>query len=127
MLSGELDPAKKNSAVCHPVRGLPRAGAALLLQGLLHPQRWRPPCTSRRPTPSAQVVILYRDIRTYGERELLYKEARSKGVLFVRYDVDHKPVVDPGRRQASRSRCATTCWAATWSWTPTWWAWPRPS
>jgi len=43
--------------------------------------------------PDAQVFILYRDIRTYGEREYLYKEAREKGVIFIRYSVDKKPQV----------------------------------
>ena len=44
--------------------------------------------------PEAQVFILYRDIRTYGFRETLYKEARQKGVIFIRYDVDDKPKVE---------------------------------
>ena len=39
------------------------------------------------------VFILYRDIRTYGQREALYREAREKGVIFIRYDLDHKPKV----------------------------------
>jgi heterodisulfide reductase subunit A len=39
------------------------------------------------------IYVLYRDIRTYGEREALYKEARQKGVIFIRYDVNHKPKV----------------------------------
>jgi heterodisulfide reductase subunit A len=39
------------------------------------------------------VFILYRDIRAYGERELLYKEAREAGIIFVRYSVDNKPDV----------------------------------
>jgi heterodisulfide reductase subunit A len=43
---------------------------------------------------SAEVVILYRDIRTYGLREDYYKQARDLGVFFVRYDVDRKPVVE---------------------------------
>ncbi|ACL06735.1 Heterodisulfide reductase, subunit A-like protein [Desulfatibacillum aliphaticivorans] len=43
--------------------------------------------------PDANVYILYRDIRTYGERELLYKKAREAGVLFIRYSVDNKPIV----------------------------------
>ncbi len=43
--------------------------------------------------PDMDVYILYRDIRTYGEREELYKEARARGVIFIRYDRDHKPVV----------------------------------
>ncbi|VFQ42684.1 pyridine nucleotide-disulphide oxidoreductase [Desulfoluna butyratoxydans] len=47
----------------------------------------------KRRNPLANVYILYRDIRTYGEREHLYREAREKGVIFIRYDVDNKPVV----------------------------------
>ena len=43
--------------------------------------------------PDMAVYALYRDIRTYGEREALYAEARAKGVLFIRYDVQHKPGV----------------------------------
>jgi len=47
----------------------------------------------KKRNPDAKVFILYRDIRTYGEREYLYEEARRKGVLFIRYNVDEKPVV----------------------------------
>jgi heterodisulfide reductase subunit A len=43
--------------------------------------------------PEAEVYILYRDMRTYGLREDLYKEARSLGVIFIRYDLDNKPKV----------------------------------
>ena len=43
--------------------------------------------------PDTNVYILYRDIRTFGEREVLYKEARAKGVIFIRYDLDNKPTV----------------------------------
>ena len=39
------------------------------------------------------VYILYRDIRTYGEKEYLYREAREKGIIFIRYSLDNKPVV----------------------------------
>jgi heterodisulfide reductase subunit A len=45
--------------------------------------------------PDMNVYVLYRDIRTYGEREYLYKKAREKGVLFIRYSLDNKPVVKP--------------------------------
>ncbi len=47
----------------------------------------------KKRQPDMDVFILYRDIRTYGERELLYKEARELGVIFIRYEVDKKPVV----------------------------------
>ncbi len=48
----------------------------------------------KEQNPQAQVTILYRDIRTYGFKERLYTEARRAGVRFVRYDFDHKPVVE---------------------------------
>ena len=44
-------------------------------------------------TPSANVYVLYRDIRTYGFYETYYHEAREKGVIFVRYDLQNKPGV----------------------------------
>ncbi|RYD01451.1 hypothetical protein N752_31130 [Desulforamulus aquiferis] len=44
--------------------------------------------------PSANIFILYRDIRTYGYFEDLYTEARRKGIIFVRYSTDQKPVVE---------------------------------
>lgn len=46
--------------------------------------------------PETEVYILHRDIRTYGEREDLYREARRLGVIFVRYDLDRKPNVYAG-------------------------------
>jgi heterodisulfide reductase subunit A2 len=36
--------------------------------------------------PESDVYIVYRDMRTYGLREDLYREARAKGILFIRYD-----------------------------------------
>ena len=43
--------------------------------------------------PDMDVFILYRDIRTYGEREDIYREARAKGVAFIQYSLDDKPRV----------------------------------
>jgi len=43
--------------------------------------------------PDMEVYVIYRDIRTYGQREELYKEARDKGVIFIRYSYENKPVV----------------------------------
>lgn len=45
--------------------------------------------------PDMGVYILYRDIRTYGEREFLYKQARELGILFFQYDLENKPEVVP--------------------------------
>ncbi|RPJ22704.1 MAG: CoB--CoM heterodisulfide reductase iron-sulfur subunit A family protein, partial [Desulfobacteraceae bacterium] len=46
--------------------------------------------------PDMNVYILYRDIRTYGEREYLYRKARMEGVLFVQFSKDQKPKVAAG-------------------------------
>ena len=47
----------------------------------------------KKLNPDMNVIILYRDIRTYGEREYLYKEAREAGVIFMRFTPDNKPEV----------------------------------
>jgi heterodisulfide reductase subunit A len=44
--------------------------------------------------PDMEVYVLYRDMRTYGQREPLYARARELGVIFCRYDVDNPPQVD---------------------------------
>jgi heterodisulfide reductase subunit A len=44
--------------------------------------------------PDLDVYILYRDMRTYGGREDLYKKAREQGVLFIRFNQDEKPTVE---------------------------------
>ena len=55
----------------------------------------------KKRNSETNVYVLYRDIRTYGEREDLYREARSRGVLFCRYDPDEKPEVTAnGKRVA---------------------------
>ena len=48
----------------------------------------------KEKNPDTNIFILYRDIRTYGFLEELYEEARSKGIIFVRYAPDNKPVVE---------------------------------
>ena len=44
--------------------------------------------TLKEVNPQARIFILYRDMRTYGLREDLYREARQKGISFIRYDFD---------------------------------------
>ncbi|HEY64730.1 MAG TPA: CoB--CoM heterodisulfide reductase iron-sulfur subunit A family protein [Caldilineae bacterium] len=44
--------------------------------------------------PDCQVTILYKDIITYGFREQYYTEARRRGVIFIRYDDETRPVVE---------------------------------
>jgi len=49
--------------------------------------------TLKKMNPDMKIFILYRDIRSYGFREDLYKEAREKGVKFIRYDLENPPVI----------------------------------
>ncbi|MEW6387121.1 MAG: FAD-dependent oxidoreductase [Thermodesulfobacteriota bacterium] len=44
--------------------------------------------------PDMDVFILYRDMRSYALRENLFKEAREKGVIFVRFDPENRPQVE---------------------------------
>ncbi|MFA7468369.1 MAG: FAD-dependent oxidoreductase, partial [Desulfotomaculaceae bacterium] len=44
--------------------------------------------------PDCSIIVLYRDIRTYGFLEDNYRAAREQGVLFFRYEQDNKPVVE---------------------------------
>ncbi len=39
----------------------------------------------------ARVIVLYRDMRTYGFQEDYYRKAREKGVIFARYETDALP------------------------------------
>ncbi|NTV43906.1 MAG: FAD-dependent oxidoreductase, partial [Syntrophobacteraceae bacterium] len=49
--------------------------------------------------PDTGVHVLYRDMRTYGTREELYREAKSRGVLFFSYSTGRKPVAVPRGEQ----------------------------
>ncbi len=52
----------------------------------------------KKLNPDSLIAIIYRDIRSYGEYEKMYAEARKKGVLFIQYDPEkQKPeVTDDG-------------------------------
>ncbi len=47
----------------------------------------------KRQAPGARIVVLYRDLRSYGMREHLYRQARQAGVIFLQYEAQEKPVV----------------------------------
>lgn len=52
--------------------------------------------------PDMDVCVLFRDIRTYGFKEDYYREAAGKGVRFIRYEPDKKPLVEPGKAEDGR-------------------------
>jgi heterodisulfide reductase subunit A len=57
----------------------------------------------KQNNPAIDIYIIYRDMRTYGFKEDYYREAASKGIKFIRYDPDHKPVVEPVEQEGRKS------------------------
>ncbi len=43
--------------------------------------------------PDASVFFIFRDVRTYGRDEYLYREALEKGIVFLQYDLEEVPEV----------------------------------
>ncbi|MBC7108026.1 MAG: CoB--CoM heterodisulfide reductase iron-sulfur subunit A family protein [Methanomassiliicoccales archaeon] len=51
----------------------------------------------KKRSPATEVYVLHKDIRTYGFREELYREAAGLGVNFVRFPEKTPPVVEKDR------------------------------
>ncbi len=47
----------------------------------------------KRRRPDADIAILNRDIHTYGSRDDYFRQARNKGIQFVRYSESREPLV----------------------------------
>ncbi len=86
--------------------GLRRASSVVMIQCVESRDDDRPYCSRvccsgsvknalrlKEVNPGAAVYVLYRDVRTYGLRELRYRDAREAGVIFCRYEAERPPVV----------------------------------
>ncbi len=86
--------------------GIAKADTAVFIQCVgsrddNHPYCSRVCCTSairnavslKKMNPLMNIFVLNRDIRTYADREVLYKEARDLGVIFISYTRNTKPEV----------------------------------
>jgi heterodisulfide reductase subunit A-like polyferredoxin len=60
--------------------------------------------TIKERSPETDVVILFRDIMTYGFLEKYYLKARKAGVRFMRYDKERPPVL------SANGRLTLTCY-----------------
>jgi len=47
----------------------------------------------KEKNPQTEIFILYKDVRTYGFKEIYYQNAREKGVLFIRYEEAKPPEI----------------------------------
>ncbi|HID31249.1 MAG TPA: CoB--CoM heterodisulfide reductase iron-sulfur subunit A family protein, partial [Desulfobacterales bacterium] len=88
-------------------KGLPGDGKKIVMIQCVgsrdenHPYCSRVCCTQavtnalrmKKASPDSNLFILYRDVRTFGLHELLYREAREAGIQFFRYELDNKPEV----------------------------------
>jgi heterodisulfide reductase subunit A-like polyferredoxin len=98
----------KEAGIDRPTRPLPMSPDAtfVMIQCVgsrdeEHPYCSRVCCTQalknalalKRELPEARVIVLYRDLRSYGFREILYRQARQAGVIFLEYSEDQKPQV----------------------------------
>lgn len=85
-------------------RGVGGSDTVVMIQCVGSRDRERPYCSRvccaqavknalkiKERSPEATVVVLYRDIRTYGYHETEYQRAREAGVLFFRYDPEKPP------------------------------------
>ena len=85
---------------------LHRLGSVVMIQCVESRDEERPYCSRvccsaavknalklKEVNPKAAIHILYRDVRTYGLKELRYREARERGILFCRYDLEERPKV----------------------------------
>lgn len=50
----------------------------------------------KRINPDLDVYVLYREMMSYGFSEIYFKEAREKGVIFIRYSLEQKSQVISG-------------------------------
>jgi heterodisulfide reductase subunit A len=48
----------------------------------------------KETSPETEVYVLYKDVRTYGFKEDYYREAATKGVMFVNYEDERAPQVE---------------------------------
>jgi heterodisulfide reductase subunit A len=83
------------------------AGTAVFIQCVGSREPARPHCSNicctfsvraaldmKRRHPAMQIFVLYREMRTFGRRENIYREARDSGVIFLRYEPERKPIVE---------------------------------
>ncbi|MFX1282414.1 MAG: FAD-dependent oxidoreductase [Promethearchaeota archaeon] len=47
----------------------------------------------KKTNPSVNIVIMFRDIRTYGFKELYYRKAREAGVVFIQFEKESYPEI----------------------------------
>ena len=61
----------------------------------------------KEANPEAAVYVIYKDIRTPGQSEEVYREAQRKGVVFIRRDEDYPKISESGGKLAIETKDMT--------------------
>ncbi|MBN1653155.1 MAG: CoB--CoM heterodisulfide reductase iron-sulfur subunit A family protein [Deltaproteobacteria bacterium] len=97
--SGKLDAKKLNNVVMIQCVGSREKGAHEYCSRICCAAALKNSFRILSDNPEARIVVLYRDMMTYGFSEQYYTKARGQGVMFTNFDLDRKPsvVVDNGK------------------------------
>jgi heterodisulfide reductase subunit A len=98
LAGGKLDPTKLKCVVMIQCVGS-RDERRPYCSRICCSQALRNALALKAANPEVAVYVVNRDIMSYGLTEEYYTKAREAGVIFLRYDLEHKPVV---RRQNGR-------------------------
>lgn len=50
----------------------------------------------KKEVPERRIYILYREMRTYGQRERIYNQARELGIIFINFELYGNPIIKKG-------------------------------
>lgn len=92
LVSGELDPRQLRSVVMIQCVGS-REKERPYCSRICCSQALKNSLNLKERNPEIDIFVLYRDMMSYGFKEEHYTEAREEGVIFIDYEVDHKPEV----------------------------------
>ncbi len=104
-----VTPLEFNAMISSESEFIPRIKSTVFIQCVGSRNEDRPYCSRicctqsvknavmlKKNNPDMDIFILYRDIRTYGDKELLFKEARDLGIIFIHYTPEDRPEVQKG-------------------------------
>jgi len=95
LASGDLDPQKLNSVVMIQCVGS-RNDERPYCSRVCCAQALKNALTLKETNPDVNMLVLYRDLMSYGFQEEYYTRAREEGIIFINYDLEHEPEVTVG-------------------------------
>ncbi len=94
LATGELDASTLDTVVMIQCVGSREKGAHEYCSRVCCSAALKNAFKMREKNPDVRIIILYRDMMTYGFLEQYYTRARGEGIIFATYDLDGKPQVE---------------------------------